>query len=149
MSLNYKLVRRYSMPSDKTSVKKYYALAKSTGVTDLNHLCRMIQARSAVSSADVKSVLDNLNFVMDMELSAGRIVKMGELGSFRLSLSSEGAEEEGAFNKTLVRKARVLFAPGISLQNTTKTLAFTRVSSNNETGNEADDEDNGDVNSDL
>ena len=149
MSLNYKLVKRHSVPSDKTSAMKYYAMAKSNGTTDLNHLCQMIQARSAVSSADVKSVLDNLNFVMDMELSAGRIVKMGELGSFRMSLRSEGAEEESAFNKTLLRKARVLFTPGISLQNTAKTLAFTRVSSNSETGNEADTEGDGEINMDL
>ena len=71
--------------------EKIYAIPDYNGHTDMDTLCVMIGARSTVSSADVKAVLDNLNFILDMELRAGRIVQLGEFGNFRLSLSSNGA----------------------------------------------------------
>jgi len=127
MSQKYKLVKRYSKPGDKTSEQKYYAMAVSSGVSDINHLARLIEARSTVSSADVKAVLDNLNFVMDVELRAGRIVKIGELGTFRLSIGGKGAETEAEFNQTLLRRGRIRFTPGKSLQDTIGVMNFSRV----------------------
>ena len=74
----------------------------------------MIGARSTVSSADVKAVMDNLNFILDMELRAGRIVQLGEFGNFRLSLSSNGASDKKSFSQADVKGARVIFTPGAS-----------------------------------
>lgn len=54
MAQGYKLVLRPSEPGNKDSVKKYYAISKSTGLTDMKRLCTLISARSTVSSADVK-----------------------------------------------------------------------------------------------
>ena len=88
-------------------------------------LCMTIGARSTVSSADVKAVLDNLNFVLDMELRAGRIVQLGEFGNFRLSLSSKGANDKKSFTQADVKGARVIFTPGASLRNTKRLVAFT------------------------
>jgi DNA-binding protein, histone-like, putative len=138
MSQKYKLVKRYSKPGDTESEQKYYAVAVSSGVSDINHLARLIGARSTVSSADVKAVLDNLNFVMDVELRAGRIVKIGELGTFRLSVCCRGAETEAEFNHTFLRKGKIRFTPGQSLKDTVGLMSFSRVS--NTTGSKASEE---------
>lgn len=50
----------------------------TNGYTEEDSLYDLIAARSTVSSADVKVVLDSLNFVLDRELRAGYIVQMGE-----------------------------------------------------------------------
>ncbi|MEG1545251.1 MAG: hypothetical protein RR382_12140, partial [Tannerellaceae bacterium] len=98
MAQGFKLVQRMSKPGVKDSEKKFYAVSKNNGTSGLKHLCKMIGARSTVSSADVKAVLDSLNFVMDMELQEGRIVQLGEFGNFRMSVSSDGVVETKDFN---------------------------------------------------
>lgn len=120
----YKLVQRYSKPGDKTSVKKWYATSKSTGTASLDELCLLIAQRSTVSSADVKAVLDNLNFVIDFQLKSGRTVKMGELGCFRLSVSSSGVENKEDFSTSLLKAPRIVFTPGSTLQDTRVNAKF-------------------------
>ena len=68
MAQGFKLVLRPSKPGEKDSEKKFYAVSKTNGTSSMKTLCKLISARSTVSSADVKAVLDNLNFVLDMEL---------------------------------------------------------------------------------
>ncbi len=94
MAQGYKLVLRPSEPGVKGSKKLYYAVSKSTGFTDIRRLCKLVAARSTVSSADVKAVLDNLNYILDLELQDGRIVQLGEFGNFRITVGSEGVEDK-------------------------------------------------------
>ncbi|WP_234347377.1 HU family DNA-binding protein [Parabacteroides bouchesdurhonensis] len=127
MSQGFKLVQRSSKPGEQDAEKKYYAMAKSNGTSSLKHLCKLIAARSTVSSADVKAVLDNLNFVMDLELQEGRIVQLGEFGNFRLSVSSDGVTDQKDFDNSLLRKPKIVFTPGSELRETKKTTEFTKV----------------------
>ena len=125
MAQGYKLVEKKNLGRDAAEQPtKVYAIPKYNGYTDMDTLCKMIGARSTVSSADVKAVLDNLNFVLDMELQAGRIVQLGEFGNFRLSLSSEGANDKEGFDRSMIVGARVIFTPGSSLKKTVKTTNF-------------------------
>ena len=126
MAQGYKLVtRKVTDLKGGEAQEKIYAIPDYNGHTDMDTLCVMIGARSTVSSADVKAVLDNLNFILDMELRAGRIVQLGEFGNFRLSLSSNGASDKKSFTQADVKGARVIFTPGASLRNTKKLVAFT------------------------
>lgn len=54
MAQGFKLVQRPSKPGVVDSEKKFYAVSKNNGTSGLKHLCKMIAARSTVSSADVK-----------------------------------------------------------------------------------------------
>lgn len=127
MAQGYVLVLRPSEPGNKESEKKYYAMSKSTGVADLKYMVKFIAARSAMSSADVKAVLDSLNWIMDLELQEGKIVQLGELGNFRISVSSEGVTDKSKFTASMIRPPRLLFTPGLELRNTKKILGFTHV----------------------
>lgn len=103
---------------------KTYAVAKSNGYCDLQKLCKMISARCAMSSADIKAILDSLNWVMDVELQAGNIVQLGEFGNFRLGISSEGADTEDEFTAHNIRRSRIIFTPGASLRETNRGVTF-------------------------
>ncbi len=128
MGQNFKLVQRLSKPGNSASEKKWHAASKSNGTADLNELCFLIASRSTVSSADVKAVLDNLNFVIDYQLKAGRIVQLGELGNFRMSVSSEGAETKDSFTPSMLRTPKIIFTPGAALQETRITTKFSQIS---------------------
>lgn len=129
---NYKLVQRFSKPGDPTSQKKWYAMAQSTGSAGMTELCMLIAARSTVSSADVKAVLDNLNFVIDFQLKSGRTVRLGELGSFRLSVSSKGVADKEAFTSSLLKAPRIIFTPGEALRETRLNAKFVLLSDKKE-----------------
>lgn len=125
MALKFRVVKRKVMSGAEKDTVKNYAMAKTSGTTDLDKLCKLISSRSTVSSADVKAVLDSLNWAMDLELSAGNVVQLGELGNFRLSLSSEGTVDEKDFDATKIKKARIVFYPGAALRMTRSVVTFT------------------------
>lgn len=132
MAQGYKLVLRPSEPGKKDSKKLYYAVSKSTGYTDMRRLCKLIAARSTVSSADVKAVLDNLNYILDLELQDGRIVQLGEFGNFHISVGSEGVEDPKKFSASMIRAPRIVFNPGFDLRETRKTMEYAQVVSEKE-----------------
>lgn len=135
MAQGYKLMTRKITDLKGGAVQeKVYAIAAYNGYTDMDTLCTLIGARSTVSSADVKAVLDNLNFILDLELRAGRIVQLGEFGNFRLSLSSGAADDKKSFTQADVKGARVIFTPGAALRNTRKIVAFTSAEKKEEDG---------------
>lgn len=124
MALKFRKVKRKVLNGPEKDSEKYYAMAKTTGVTDMNKICKLISSRSTVSSADVKGVLDSLNWAMDLELSSGQVVQLGELGNFRLSLSSEGTDTEKELDANKIKRARIIFSPGAALRNTCSETTF-------------------------
>lgn len=127
MALPFKKVKRKILNGPDEGQEKYYAVAKANGVSSLEKMCDLISARSTVSSADVKGVLDSLNWAMDLELKSGQIVQLGELGNFRLSLSSEGTESQKELTADKIKGARIIFTPGSALQTTRRNVTFTPV----------------------
>lgn len=127
MALTFRKVKRKVLNGPEEGQEKYYAMAKATGITYLEEMCELIGARSTVSSADVKGVLDSLNWAMARELKAGRVVQLGELGNFRLSLSSEGVVTEEEVTADKIIGARIIFSPGAALRDARSKVTFTPV----------------------
>jgi predicted histone-like DNA-binding protein len=116
MALKIRKVQRKVLAGVDQGKVKTYGIAKSVNYCDLNKLCKLISSRSSMSSADVKAILDSLNWVMDMELQSGSIVQVGEFGNFRLSVKSEGTEDADDYKVSKVKRVRILFTPGSSLR---------------------------------
>ncbi|MCC8172033.1 MAG: hypothetical protein LIP00_09685 [Parabacteroides sp.] len=149
MAIKYKKVQHKVLAgADKDKVKTY-AMAKTNGVCDLQKLCKLISARSTVSSADVKAVLDCLNWVMDLELQAGNVVQVGELGNFRFTLSSEGTENEKDFNASKIRRANLVFTPGRALRLSRNEATFELYGSEPGAGSDNGNASGGDEDNDL
>lgn len=65
-----------------------HARAVSRGTYDLKKVCDLISERSAVSSAEVKSVLDSFAWVIELALEDGCHVELDDLGYFSPSLKT-------------------------------------------------------------
>ena len=82
MAVKFKVVKRKVLNGAEKDSVKNYAIAKTSGTSELNKLCKLICSRSTLSSADVKAVLDSSNWAMDLELflrqrgAIGRIWKL-------------------------------------------------------------------------
>ena len=107
--------------------KKYYASPVMEGEMDIDALTKSIEKISTVSGADIRAVLYALVDVSIDGLSRGAIIRMGELGSLRITLRSEGKLSAQEVVSTSVKKAGIIFTPGARLKEMLKTLKFLKV----------------------
>ena len=123
MSVKYNIVQRVN-PRDVTAERKFYAVAQKNGEISLRELAERISEMSTVSTIDTMAVLESLIKVIPTELLNGRIVRLGEFGTFRLTLSSDGADTQEGFTKAMIRKVRLNFRAGRLIANNLKTAEY-------------------------
>ena len=123
MAVKYTVIEKGN-PQKPEQPKKWYANAKSIGDITLRSLSKEIAARSTVSAADTQAVLIALTEVLVENLSDGKIARLGDFGSFQITLSSEGSETEEKFNTSLIKNGKVNFRPGIDLREMLNNLKF-------------------------
>ena len=111
--MKIKMVQRKN-PQKKSEVK-YYASPVNAGKKNLRDIAHDIAGRSSLTRGDIENVLSNFMDCLPHYLRDGFSVHLGEFGTMRLTLSSEGAAMEKAF-KTEKIKPRVTFTPGVELK---------------------------------
>lgn len=124
MPIPIKVIQRGQPGVAGGGTKKYYASNVTTGETDIEALTSKIEKISTVSGADIRAVLYAMVDVAVDELSDGKIVRLGDLGAIRISISSEGHEEEKDVSANSVKGKKVLFNPGSKIKSLLKTLSF-------------------------
>ena len=80
-----------------------------------------MEKRSTVSSADVKAVLDALQYEVIEALEAGNTVRLGDIGSFRLTMKSQGVETAAEAKKKgaqLIKQVNVQFTKSTTMRDT-------------------------------
>lgn len=126
MSVTYRIISRKNL-QDTAAAPKFYALAVSSGKTDLDKLAALISDGSTVRQADVYAVLIGMVNAISKELAEGRIVQLGKLGSFSIGVRSAGAENEEEANSSLIKGAKLNYRPSAELSNMLKTLSYKKV----------------------
>lgn len=106
--------------------KKFYASNVSSGEMTLEHLTKRIEKISTVSGADIRGVLYAMVDVMKEALEDGQIVRLGELGSLRVSIASKGEATPEEVNSYSVKSAKALFTPGKMLKESLTNLKFVK-----------------------
>lgn len=110
--IEYKVVER---ENPVTRQKVYYAQVARVRPLTLDKIAELIEKRSTVSSADIKAVLDALQFEILNALEEGFSVRLGDVGSFRATLTSRSAESAEAFLPSNIKGIRVRFTPSAKL----------------------------------
>ena len=123
MAIKYGLMERIK-PGDPSAPRKHYAIAQSSGDVKLRQLSKRIAEISTVSGIDTLAVLESLLSVIPEYLLDGKIVRLGDFGSFRLTLSSEGTETAETFSKDKIKSVNLNFRPGKQIRNALKTVEY-------------------------
>lgn len=95
-------------------------MAPTTPVT-LAQIVKRVEKRSTVSSADVKAGLDALQYEVIEALEAGNTVRLGDIGSFRLTIKSQGVETAAEAKKKgaqLIKQVNVQFTKSTTMRDT-------------------------------
>ena len=123
MAMKLKKVERTNLANRD---QKLWYLTKDAGrAIDLDEIAEDIQGRSAMTKGDILSVLSNLVQVLPAHLKKGDSVRLGSFGSFRLSISSTGAESAAALSANDVKGARVVFVAGTELKKAISDVSYT------------------------
>ena len=127
MAIRIKSVERGQPGVAGGGVKKFYATPVHDREVSLDGMTKAIEKTSTVSGADIRAVLYAMVEEAVAGLSDGRIIRLGDLGSLRITLSSEGKATAEEVTATAVKKAGVIFTPGKKLQEMLAVVKFTKV----------------------
>ena len=126
MPVNYS-VSMMGNPINASEPKKAYAKSQISGEISLKELSRMVSSQTTVSRADVYAVLISTVENLVQGLCDGKQVDFGDLGKFRLQISSTGAETAAQFTSNNITGVNVQFIPGEDLKNLLSGIEFTTV----------------------
>ncbi|MDG4950738.1 DNA-binding protein [Weeksellaceae bacterium KMM 9724] len=115
-------------PQDLTEPGKFYVKSVKSGNSDLRRLAYLISSQSTVRQADCLAVLDGLVLNMMDELSQGRAVELGDIGTFRVAVTSNGSATPEEVNVSNIRYSRLNYRPSRVFKKWLKTLNFSIMS---------------------
>lgn len=116
---NFIIMIQYVVKEKKnpiTGKSKFYPQIAKTNPVTLNALVGQISYATTVTPADVKAVLDALQQQIIFMLTNGQTIRMGDVGSFRPTITSDGADEKKKANANLITKVNVRFTKGSKLR---------------------------------
>ncbi len=111
--INYSIVMRGN-PRDPEASKKAYATAQYTEVMTLEKFAEHIANHGCVyKRSDIIAILTMAVDCMREQLLAGQKIQLGDLGSFYISLNSEGALTAAEYNPAIhVKRVNVNWSCG-------------------------------------
>lgn len=123
MSVFYKVVQRRN-PQKLNESGKFYAKNILMGEVTIDKLTERISRTTTAARGDIHLVIISLVDEIIDSLENGQTVRLGELGSMRLSVSSTGEEDAGEVTANNIRKSRVIFTPGMNVKNRINRISF-------------------------
>jgi len=111
MTAKYTVVAKGN-PQDPLAPKKYYAAVKSTGRAAVRDMADQVARISTVSSIDLVAMIEAFLVTIPEELADGKIVDLGDFGSFRLRIHSDGSDTEEEVSARNITRVTAGFYPG-------------------------------------
>ncbi|MEQ8712053.1 MAG: hypothetical protein RIC80_03500 [Cyclobacteriaceae bacterium] len=124
MPIKYKVIERGQPGVAGGGEKKFYATAVMTGEVNIDDLTKSIEKISTVSGADIRAVLYAMVDVATDQLANSQIVRLGDLGSLRMSVGSNGVDTPEEVNASSIKGNKVIFTPGKKLQAMRKSASY-------------------------
>ena len=116
MAIKFKVIERGQPGVAGGGTKKFYASPVMDGEINLAELTKAIEKICTVSGADIRAVLYALVDVSIDNLANGTIVRLADLGSMRISLSSEGKATAAEVTSSAIKSTSIIFVAGTRIQ---------------------------------
>ena len=120
--MKYKLVSRAN-PQNR-SQSKWYAKPVNEGKVTQKAIAADIVELSSLSRGDVSNVIESLLTTIPKYLLMNKSVNLGDLGTLRVSFSSEGVENPEDFNVRMISSLKVVFTPSTEFKAMLKKARF-------------------------
>ena len=127
-------------PRDRETEPKFYGHVQASGDINLREMSERIQQTCTVHKSDVFAVLVALEDVITEALQRGEIVRLGDIGTLQIGISSKGAMTEEEWEESLIKKARINFRPGMALAGILTSLTYQKVEVKSSKADKEDEE---------
>ncbi len=119
MAINYQVTqgRNLVQPNGAAVFQARVVMMESISTREL---CKKISDRCTVTAADVMGVIRSLVGIVEEHVVNSRIVRLGELGSFRISVSSDMVPQSTRWSASALRRPKMIFTPGPLLKQALK-----------------------------
>ena len=115
MALFYNRVTKKN-PSDPTGVSKWYLVLRSIGLIGEKELGEAVADETTLNPKEAEMAFSQLFKVILRYLLAGHTIKLAGLGTFKLTLSSEGSDTEEEAVPSKVKSINIRFVPSASFK---------------------------------
>lgn len=110
--IRYKIIGR-KKPGTADGPILYYPVIADVHPVSIDQVAELIESESTVSLADIRAVLTSLEKVVIRTLKDGRSVRLGDIGSFRPTISCAKAKQNAReVTDADIERLRVRFTPG-------------------------------------
>jgi predicted histone-like DNA-binding protein len=109
MAIKYVTVP-HKIPSKPDEPVLYFPRVKASGEITLREIAQDISNQSTLSPIDIIAVLEALLLVIPRHISEGKIVRLGEFGSFHLSIKAEGSEDLADVSASKITSHKLIFS---------------------------------------
>ncbi|MEZ4646988.1 MAG: HU family DNA-binding protein [Chloroflexota bacterium] len=123
MPAKYKVIEKVN-PREPQGARKFYPSLQMNGRSTQRTLALEAADRSTLSDADMDAAMTNLLALIPRHLAEGKIVDLGEFGTFRLTISGEGTATEDEVTVRNIKKVGVRFTPGPSFKKMLEDVKF-------------------------
>lgn len=114
----------------KDETPKAYARNQVSEIWSLEKFSKHIADHNGVySRGTVKGVISDMCECLVEQLLNGNKIRLGELGTFGISISSEGAESVEKFTSKNIKEVNIIFSPGADFENLINRAEFNPVAS--------------------
>jgi len=108
--------------------KTGFFAAKVAGSTiGIDALCKRISDKCSLTGSDVKGVIEALVKEIELELGHGSSIKVGDLGTFSASVTSDIVKSKEELKPKKVRVKTVTFLPSSRIKKMMKKVGFERL----------------------
>jgi predicted histone-like DNA-binding protein len=126
MSILYNKVERVN-PARPENPKLWYPVLKSTGLVREKEVARRVADETTLNPKEAEFAVAQLFKVVTDYLLNGKTVQLGELGSFRLTVSSEGVATETEVTATQIKHVNIRFTASETLKEALQKATFMAV----------------------
>ena len=110
MPLFYNKVER-GVPSDPMGPKKWYLILRSLGMISIKDVCRDVADETTLNPKEAEMAIYQLFKVILRYLLSGHTLQLGDLGTFKLTISCEGSDTKEEATPAKIRKINLRFIP--------------------------------------
>ncbi len=120
-------VTKKNIPSKPNPIIGYYPRVATSGVLDLEDLSERVSISCSATQSDCYAVVIGLVKEITSALEQGNIVRLGQLGSFQISIQSTGSATPEEVDKSKIKRSSIIFRPGKKLKLMLKQLVFKKI----------------------
>ena len=121
--LKFKVIKR-NYPRDLNAQPKFHASIKRNQNVGLDHMVDELRKIYSINKGDAVSTLINLIDLVPKELARGNTVTLGNLGTFWLSVSSQGFDNAEDVSPKAINKVKVHFKASNQLKDLMSNLTY-------------------------